>query len=1139
MSERDIFLQALDIKDATERAAFLDGACAGQPALHAQVAQLLKAHELAGRFLDQPHPVAAAGDETRAYVPESSATETAGMLIAGKYKLLQRIGEGGMGSVWMADQLEPVKRRVAVKLVRAEREGSHAILSRFEAERQAIALMDHPNIAKLLDAGSTGVGGQGSGDSARQTTSSSLTPGPWPLTPADGRPFFVMELVKGVPLTDFCDEHRLSIPDRLQLFMQICGAVQHAHQKGIIHRDLKPTNILVEMHDDKPVPKVIDFGLAKAMSSQPLTEHTLFTAFGTVAGTPIYMAPEQAKFNAIDVDTRADIYALGVILYELLTGSTPIERATFKKAALDEILRLVRETDPPIPSRRLSTTQSKPTVAANRHTEPEKLGRFVKGELDWIVMKALAKERDRRYETANGFARDIERFLNNQPVQAGPPSASYRMRKFVQRNRGQVIAASLLLFALLAGIAGTTVGLIRAEQQRQLAEANEKKATEAAEAEKQAREQESEQRAKAEQARDRTRQALDAMTSTITGDSLTTQKEISADQKKFLTKVLKYYQEFAGEKADEETSRARTAAAAFRVGLIERRLGRKEEGIVAFQMARDGYAKLTTDFPAVPEYRLGLARSHHNLGFFLADLGKGSEAEEQYRQALAIQEKLVAEFPTVPEYRRRLANSHNNLGILLKHLGKRSEAEEEYRKALAIEEKLSGDLPGVPEHRHELAGIHINLGILLADLGKRSEAEEQFRKALAIEEKLAAEFPAVPPYRQWMARALQNLGSLLKDLGKRSEAEKQQRNALAIQEKLADEFPAVPEYRLDLAASHNHLGSLLDQIGKRSEAEEHYRKALTIQEKLVAEFPAEPAYQVELASHHHNLGVLLRQLGKRFEAKEHYRKALTIQEKLVADFPAEPNYQQYLASSHDSLGVLLRDLGKRSEAEEQSRIGLAIREKLAADFSNVPEHQVDLGGSFLNYGILVRDSGQAHSSLDWFEKAIRTLTRVYEHDRRSEQARQVLRNSYHHRARAYDQLQKYDEADKDWVRAIELSPKEEQMERRVARAISQLKAGRGAEALGEVAELTKSSNWNANDWYNFACVYAVASSKIPEKKKTYADRAMELLKKAIQAGYKDAANMKQDTDLDALRDRDDFKKLLAELTAGKETVKKP
>ena len=327
--------------------------------------------------------------------PAHNPIGSAGTLVAGRYKLLQPIGEGGMGSVWMAEQTEPVKRKVAVKLIRAERGSSTTILARFEAERQAIALMDHPNIAKLLDAGTT----------------------------ADGVPFFVMELVKGIPLNQFCDEHKLDVPERLALFTQVCSAVQHAHQKGIIHRDLKPTNILVESHDGKPVPRVIDFGLAKASSGMQLSEHTLFTGFGAVLGTPLYMAPEQATFNAVDVDTRADLYSLGVVLYELLTGSTPVTRETFKHAALDEMLRLIREQDAEAPSNRLSSTDARPAIAANRHTDPAKLSRFLKGELDWIVMKALAKERDRRYESANGLARDIERFLKHEPVLAGPPGA--------------------------------------------------------------------------------------------------------------------------------------------------------------------------------------------------------------------------------------------------------------------------------------------------------------------------------------------------------------------------------------------------------------------------------------------------------------------------------------------------------------------------------------------------------------------------------------------------------------------------------------------------------------------------------------------------------------------------------------------
>jgi WD40 repeat protein len=438
---KSLFLELAAVDDPAARAEQLRVRCGADADLLARVNALLAANDFVSAGGETAtFPAAPGVPETTAYRPPA---EQPGTLVAGRYKLLQPIGEGGMGSVWMADQTEPVRRRVAVKLIRADRGASRTILTRFEAERQAIALMNHPHVAKLLDAGTTD----------------------------GGAPFFVMELVKGVPLTDYCDAHRLSVADRLALFRQICSAVHHAHMKGVIHRDLKPTNILVESHDGVPVPKVIDFGLAKATTGMQLTEHTLFTGFGSVMGTPAYMAPEQAAFNAVDVDTRADVYALGVILYELLTGTTPLTREALKMAALDEMLRLIREQDAPTPSSRLGSGEAKPAVAANRQTEPAKLGRFVKGELDWIVMMALAKERDRRYQTADGFARDIDRFLSHEPVQAGPPGTGYRLRKFARRNRLRVLVTGLLLAGLLVGVTGSTWGLVRAEAARVDAEA--------------------------------------------------------------------------------------------------------------------------------------------------------------------------------------------------------------------------------------------------------------------------------------------------------------------------------------------------------------------------------------------------------------------------------------------------------------------------------------------------------------------------------------------------------------------------------------------------------------------------------------------------------------------------------------------
>ncbi|HEX4611584.1 MAG TPA: serine/threonine-protein kinase, partial [Urbifossiella sp.] len=336
------------------------------------------------------------------------------------------------GAVYLAEQERPVRRKVALKIIKPGMDTAQ-VVARFEAERQALALMDHPNIAKVLDAGST----------------------------AGGRPFFVMELVRGVPITDFCDRDRLPPRDRLGLFVRVCQAVQHAHQKGVIHRDVKPSNVLVALYDDRPVPKVIDFGVAKA-AGDPLTDRTLVTGFGAVIGTPQYMAPEQATLNNLDIDTRADVYGLGALLYELLTGSPPFAPADLRRAGLLEVLRVIREQEPPRPSTRVSSSAARPSIAAARGTEPGRLTGLLRSDLDWVVMKALEKDRGRRYDTAAGFAGDVERYLAGEPVQAAPPSSVYRLRKFVRRHRARVGVAAVLVIALVAGTVGTTIGLVRA-----------------------------------------------------------------------------------------------------------------------------------------------------------------------------------------------------------------------------------------------------------------------------------------------------------------------------------------------------------------------------------------------------------------------------------------------------------------------------------------------------------------------------------------------------------------------------------------------------------------------------------------------------------------------------------------------------
>ena len=430
MNEREIFVEALEIEDNGARAAFLDRACGQDAHLRDRMESLLKFQDEEHGFLED---LLDAPDATALYAPVSESPGT----VIGRYKLLEKIGEGGFGVVYMADQDEPVKRRVALKIIKLGMD-TRQVIGRFEAERQALAMMDHPNIARVLDGGST--------DS--------------------GRPYFVMELIRGVPITEFCDANKLSTRQRLQLFAQVCSAVQHAHQKGVIHRDLKPSNIMVTMHDDKPVPKIIDFGIAKALQHQ-LTEKTAFTRFHHFIGTPAYMSPEQATFTGLDVDTRSDVYSLGILLYELLTGTTPFDLRQFVKATYDEICHAICEEIPVLPSKRLSTLGEKlEKVSRRQKMEPSALCRTIRGDLDWIVMKSLEKDRTRRYETASALALDIEHYLNDEPVTAGPPRVVYRVRKFVRRNRLAVLSAGAIAAAVIVGMVAMTIGLVVAESER-------------------------------------------------------------------------------------------------------------------------------------------------------------------------------------------------------------------------------------------------------------------------------------------------------------------------------------------------------------------------------------------------------------------------------------------------------------------------------------------------------------------------------------------------------------------------------------------------------------------------------------------------------------------------------------------------
>jgi serine/threonine protein kinase/tetratricopeptide (TPR) repeat protein len=795
-----IFWAALAIELPEARARHLDEVCGGDEALRARVEELLAAYPKVQQFLEAP-----AGD------PDSTAEEPSrgdgpGSVI-GPYKLLEMIGEGGMGTVYMAEQTRPMSRKVALKIIKPGMD-SRQVVARFEAERQALALMDHPNIARVLDGGTT----------------------------PSGRPYFAMELVKGVPLTEFCDENRLTARQRLELFVPVCQAVQHAHQKGIIHRDLKPSNVLVTVHDTTPVVKVIDFGVAKALG-QELTEKTLFTGFAQMIGTPLYMSPEQAGQSGLDVDTRSDIYSLGVLLYELLTGTTPFNKGRFERAAYDEILRIIREEDPPKPSTRLTDSKdSLPSISARRNTEPARLTRLVRGDLDWIVMKCLEKDRSRRYETANGLALEVEKYLHDEPVTAGPPSATYRFRKFVRRNRSVFLMVILVALTLVAGALGSMWQAVRATHAETLARnrlASESLAHAKADS---ARAEAEVQRELARGNLRKARRAVDDMYTAVAEKWLAQQPQMEPVQRDFLEKALRFYQEFAqqGDGTEPEV-RLETAIAYRRVADIQFRLGATAQAEPAFREATTRLRALVADFPAAPEYRAALADSLHRLGILYSDIDRNEDEEKTHREALGLQERLVADFPTDTRYQRDLARGQYYLGAVLARLGRLRDAEEAFGASIARQEKLADGPSSLPEDREYLADSLRARGRTRTLIYVRSEpALADLRRSIELFERLVDEFPNLPQYRNELADTyfkMFNGGHSLTT----TEVELTLKKALDIQRKLAADYPRVMYYRYDLVRSLSALARRLKASRRTSEAIDTLREALVNAQKLEAE----------------------------------------------------------------------------------------------------------------------------------------------------------------------------------------------------------------------------------------------------------------------------------------------------------------
>jgi tetratricopeptide (TPR) repeat protein/tRNA A-37 threonylcarbamoyl transferase component Bud32 len=1022
----------------------------------------------------------------------------------GDCRIVGELARGGMGVVHQGHD-EPLDRDLAVKVLRDEHVGRPEFVQRFLAEARICGQLQHPGVVPIHQVGRM----------------------------ADGRPYFTMKLVRGRTLAALLADRLDPLADLsrfLRVFEQVCQTIAFAHSRCVIHRDLKPANIMVGAFGEV---QVMDWGLAKMLKSGsiepdddcPDLEHSAVCAHpaaisqpGAVVGTPAYMAPEQARGEA--VDERSDVYGLGATLYELLTG-----RVAFPTGHLD-------------------------AVRQGLFTPPRRVNPTVPRALEAVCLKAMAPRPENRYASVLGLATDVEHWLTDEPLSAWPDSPGARLRRWSRRHARLVagVLAALVVSVVCLGIATALLTL-----------ANDRERA----------------------ARARTRAALDAMTSEVTGDALTRQKEIAPEQRAFLEGVLGYYEEFAEEPGEGRAGRERLAAAHYRLGMIRARLGPAEAGAEAFRLAAAMYERLAAEFPteaiyrkqlarshnnqgtllrtlgrhaaaeaahssavavqnelvaafpAVPAYRQELAHSHNNLGNLYLELNRTAEAEAEYRAAVAVHAALAADFPSAATYRENLAGSQNNLGVLLRKLGNPAEAEAAYRAAVSVLEKLAAEFPQVPRHRQDLGGSHTNLGRLLADAGRRADAEAEFRAAVAVHAALAADFPAATANRENLGGSQNNLGVLLSDAGRFVEAEAAHRAALALREKLVTDFPTVPAYRQNLAYSHSNLAVLLRKLGRPAEAEAAHRAALALRETMAADFPGVPEYRQEVAGSYNNLGVLLRDSGRHAEATSAHRTALALEQKMADEFAAVPGYRQDVAVSHFNLGLLLIDAGQRTAAAAAFRSALDVREKLVADFPAALEYQLGLAGGYADFGIFLRQGGEPEASLDWYAKAIRVLEPLARRDSGLVTARQRLRACHSDRALALSQIHNYSAALVEWEEAMKWDDGSGRLELALGRADTLARAGDTRRTMEAADALAAAPGLTPAQVYDLACVYALAAGGAaalsPADAERAAARAVVTLRRAAAAGFADTAHLLADPDLSTLRRRDDYAELLWDL----------
>ncbi len=1108
MTAEEILAFAIERDTPAERAAYLDTVCGHDAALRAAVDSLLKAHEEAGSFLEQSLFMSAATTEKPASEEQLGAT-------IGPYKLLERLGEGGMGRVFLADQQHPVRRRVALKIVKAGMDSAR-VLSRFDQERQALTMMDHPNIARALDAGST----------------------------ESGRPYFVMELVKGIPITRYCDQERLTPKERLELFIPVCHAVQHAHQKGIIHRDIKPSNVLIALYDGVPDPKVIDFGVAKA-TNEKLTERTLLTEAGNIVGTLEYMAPEQAELNNLDIDTRADIYSLGVLLYELLTGSPPYTSQQLRSAAFLEMLRLIREVEPPRPSARLSASEELANIAANRRLEPSRLTKLVEYDLDWIAMKALEKDRDRRYETATALAEDVHRYLREEPVLAGPPTTGYRLRKFFRRNKRPVMAAALVMLALVGGIVGTTWGLLTAGQaldaeadQRRVADRLAHEKAELADVERQSRE-------RAEQQSELALKTLNRVVFNIQG-GLTNVPGVQQVRRSLLDTAIDGLKDVA--RTLDTDPRANHASIVGHMALGDIFLmagdpkgGGSLEARQQFQMANDLAGKLSDSNPTNLVFLQDLLVSYSKLGDANRRLGDTAAARDNYQESLKLIETLDGDNPQSANVRRILLSVHERLGDVNLRMGNSPSALDEFKKSFQISEQLAKDDPVGAEPKRNLYTLYLKLGNASLQLGDVPAARNSYLKGLELNEKSVDDNPNDAEAQRDLSCAYETLGDL--DLESNvSAARDEYRKSFEIREKLVQRDPLNVQAQRDVARAFEKLGILELKVGESASARDAFRMSHEIYQKLCHDDPNDAAFQGDLAASYEHSGEVNGALGNPSAARDAFLKALDIYQRLARDDPPNANFKICLAALGEALADVDRHVGNVAAARDGYQKALKIKQDLIQDDPFSAEKQAKLAYTFGRLGDLEAGIEDYSAATACFAQGVDILETL-------EQNGMLAGRPKHQRWLA--EQRKGLEACRTAKRVIDSlefalgRPQQEIPALLGIRGRVLARQGKRVDASATADKLAALQPADGDNLFQAAEAYALcadskecgSSAAKPVEGETTdesrcAARSIELLKQAHAAGYfknpDKIAKLTEDHNLDAIRPRDDFKKLVAE-----------